>query len=97
MDRQKDGVNATMERYLQVFLNHQQHDWVQWLPLVEFAAKNEILETTRCPPFYAVQGTDPQLSFPREPMEEHGHRRLNADLVQATMQRIYEHIRVEMR
>jgi hypothetical protein len=33
---------ASMEQYLWVFVNHPQDDWVQWLPLAEFAANNGI-------------------------------------------------------
>jgi len=64
-------MNASMEQYLRVFVYHQQDDWVKWLPLAEFAANNGVSETTKCTPFYAVQGTDPQMSFAGELTEEH--------------------------
>jgi hypothetical protein len=47
-----------MEQYLCVFANHQQDDWVQWLPLAEFAANNGVSELTKCTLFFAVQGAD---------------------------------------
>jgi hypothetical protein len=90
-------MNAGMEQYLQVFVNHQQDDWVQWLPLVEFAANNEVSESTKCTPFLTVQGADPQMSFAREPTQEQDQWRLEADQVQAMMQQIHQHLRVEMR
>jgi len=96
-DSQTEQMNASMEQYLRVFVNHQQDDWVQWLPLAEFAANNGISETTKCTPFFAVQGVDPQMTFAGEPTKEQDNRRLNADQVQATMQQIHEHLQVEMR
>jgi hypothetical protein len=40
MDGQMKRVNAGMEQYLCVFVNYQQTDWVQWLPLAKCAANN---------------------------------------------------------
>jgi len=62
-DRQTELINASMEQYLQVFLKDQQDDWVKWPLLAEFAANKRVSETTKCTPFYAVKGTDPQMSF----------------------------------
>jgi len=90
-------MNASMEQYLRVFVNHQQDDWVQWLPVAEFAANNGVSESTKCTPFFAVQGSDPRMSFAGEQTNKRDYRRLDADHVQATMQQIHEHLRVEMR
>jgi transposase InsO family protein len=43
-DGQTEQMNAGMEQCLRVFVNHQQDDWVQWLPLAEFAANNRVSE-----------------------------------------------------
>jgi hypothetical protein len=90
-------MNAEMEQYLRVFVNHQQDDWVQWLPLAEFAANNGVSESTKCTPFFAVQGVDPWMSFAGEPTQERDQRCLEADRFHATMQQVHEHLRVEMR
>jgi len=50
-DGQTERINASMEQYLRVFVNHQQDDWVKWLPLAEVAANNGISETTSVPRF----------------------------------------------
>jgi len=65
-DGQIERMNAGMEQYLHVFVNHQQDDWVQWLPLAEFATNNGVSESTKCTPFIAVQGADPRMSFAGE-------------------------------
>jgi hypothetical protein len=53
-----------------VFVNYQQDDWAEWLPLAEFAANNGASELIKCTPFCAVQGTDPGMSFAEEPTQE---------------------------
>jgi hypothetical protein len=42
-----------MEQYLQAFCNHKQDNWVELLPLAEFAYNNVIHASTRMPPFWA--------------------------------------------
>jgi hypothetical protein len=59
-----------MKQYLQVFVNHQQDDWVQWLPLAEFAAKNGISELIKGTPFFAVQVVNPRMTFAAEPTQD---------------------------
>ena len=45
-DRQSEIANSEMERYLCTFVNYQQDDWTDWLPLCEFAANaNESVST----------------------------------------------------
>jgi len=96
-DGQMERMNASMEQYLRVYVNHQQDDWVKWLPLAEFAANNGMSETTKYTLFYAVQGVDPRMSFIGEPTKDQDQRRISADQVQATMQQIHEHVQLEMR
>jgi transposase InsO family protein len=62
-DGQTERMNAEMEQYLRVFVNHQQDDSVQWLPLAQFAANNGVSESTKCTSFFAVQGVNPRISF----------------------------------
>jgi len=97
MDGQTERMNASMEQYLRVLVNHQQDDWVQRLPVAEFAANIGILESTKYTPIFPVNGMNPRMSFAGEPTQERNHRCLNADQVQATMHQVHEHHRVEMR
>jgi len=48
IDGQTEQMNASMEQYLQVFVNHQQDYWVEWLPLAEFVANSGTSESTKC-------------------------------------------------
>jgi len=96
-DGQKERMNAHMEHYLRVFVNHQQDDWVKWHPLAEFAPNNGVSETTKCTPLDAIHGTDPRISFAVDPTKGPDQRRVGADNDQATMQQIHGHLRAEMR
>jgi hypothetical protein len=45
-NRQTEQVNQEMEIYLQIFINHYQNDWTQWLPLATFLWNAQINPTT---------------------------------------------------
>jgi RNase H-like domain found in reverse transcriptase/Reverse transcriptase (RNA-dependent DNA polymerase)/Integrase zinc binding domain len=60
-DGQTERVNSGVEQYLRAFMNFHQDDWVQWLPLAEFAANNVTSETTGVSPFFANYGFNPRL------------------------------------
>jgi len=90
-------MNAGIDQYLRVFVNHKQDEWVPWLPLAEIAANNGISESTKCGLFYAVQGVDPSILFEGEPTQEQDQRQVNADQVQATIHQVHEYLQVELR
>ncbi len=39
-DGQTEWVNQEVEKYLRIFVNHLQDDWVEWLSLAAFAHNN---------------------------------------------------------
>src|SRR5258708_17538078 len=48
---QTECVNQEIEACLWVFMSHQQDDWADWLPLVEFAYNNMVHSATCQTPF----------------------------------------------
>src|SRR4051812_30361657 len=46
-----------------MFTNQKHNDWVQWLPLAQFAYNNAKQETTGLSPFYATYGQNPEVLF----------------------------------
>jgi hypothetical protein len=96
-DGHNERMNWSMEQYLRIYTSHQQDDWVQWLPLPEFAANNTTSETTKCSPFFAVSGIHPRMTFDGAVGEPRDSRMVDADSVQTAMQQVYEHLQVEMR
>src|SRR5258706_2291184 len=59
-DSQTEKFNAVMEQYLRSYINYLQDDWAEGIPLAEFAANNQVSETTEVSPFFANYGYDPQ-------------------------------------
>ena len=64
-DGQTECQNQTMEQYLRAYTNYEQNDWVQLLPLAQFAYNNAVHASTRFTPFYANYGYNPTLQFKR--------------------------------
>jgi len=62
-DGQTERVNRIMEQYLRSYVNYQQDDWCQWLPMAEFMGNNHSSETTGTSPFFANYGYDPRIDF----------------------------------
>jgi hypothetical protein len=54
-------TNSVMEQYLRAYVNYQQDNWAQYLPLAEFTANNHVSETTGLSPFFANYGMHPKL------------------------------------
>jgi transposase InsO family protein len=62
-DGQTERTNSVMEQYLRAYINYQQDNWAQYLPLAEFAANNHVSETTGLSPFFANYGMHPKLNL----------------------------------
>jgi hypothetical protein len=52
-DGSTERQNKTMEQYLRAFCNYEQDNWVELLPLAEFAYNNPVHTSTRMTPFWA--------------------------------------------
>ena len=52
-DRQTEWTNQVLEVYLRNFVNYDQNDWYQLLPLAEHAYNNSVTNAHRMSPFYA--------------------------------------------
>lgn len=62
-DGQTEQTNQTLEQYLCVYCNYQQDNWLQLLPLAEFAFNNAPSVTTGVSPFFANKGYHPPLDI----------------------------------
>ncbi|KAF8684225.1 Chromo (CHRromatin Organization MOdifier) domain [Rhizoctonia solani] len=65
-DGQTEIKNQWLEAYLRPFVNHRQSDWVDWLPLAEFAHNNARSGATGKLPF-EMYGRSPVISPLLEP------------------------------
>jgi hypothetical protein len=58
-DAQTERINQIMETYLRCYVNYKQDNWVQLLPLAQFAYNSADQETIGVSPFYANYGYNP--------------------------------------
>ena len=62
-DGQTERVNQILEQYLRCTISYQQDDWVDFLPLAEFAYNNATHTSTQVSPFFANYGFHPRFSI----------------------------------
>lgn len=65
-DGQTERVNQCLEQYLRVFVNYEQDDWVNHLPLAQFSYNNASHSSTGTSPFYANYGYHPTTMIPKD-------------------------------
>jgi len=68
-DGQTERQNKTMEQYLRAFGNYEQGNYVELLPLAEFAYNNSIHNSTLMTPFWANYNYHPTMHIkpPKDP------------------------------
>ena len=58
-DGQTECINQEIETFLQIFINHCQDDWAEWIPIAEFAYNNHVHSSTLHTPFQLNSGQHP--------------------------------------
>jgi len=59
-DGQTERTNSTLEQYLRAYVNYQQDNWKELLPIAEFAYNNGYQESIKRTPFFANYGVNPE-------------------------------------
>jgi hypothetical protein len=49
-----EWTNQWLEKYLRIFVNHRQDDWVKWLPIAQYVHNTWPSSTTKAPPFELI-------------------------------------------
>jgi hypothetical protein len=62
-DGQTERVNQILEQYLRCYLDYQQTNWIDLLPLAEFSYNNAEHNSTKRSPFFTNYGYNPILDF----------------------------------
>jgi len=70
-DRQMERVNQELDQYLWLFVNEQQDDWYNLLPMAEFQHNNHVHSTTQQPSFLLNTRRIPYMGF--EPRQNHSN------------------------
>jgi len=65
-DGQTERTNKVLERYLRTFVNYDQNDWYQLLPLAEHAYNNSATKAHKMTLFFANYGFHPQTEWMKE-------------------------------
>ena len=81
-DRQMEHVNQELDQYLRLFVNEQQDDWYDLLPMAEFQYNNHVHSATQQPPFLLDTRRIPCMGF--EPQQNHS----NLETVNEFMERM---------
>jgi len=62
-DGQTERMNQELEQYLQMFIDHRQEQWPEWLGTAEFAYNNKTHSGTKVSPFKANNSQSPRMGF----------------------------------
>ena len=62
-DGQTERVNQALEQYLRLYVDYQQHEWAELLPIAEFTYNNTPHSSTTVSPFFANKGYNPRANF----------------------------------
>jgi hypothetical protein len=79
-DGQTERTIQTLEQYLRTFINYQQDDWYDQLPLAEFVYNNAPHSATGVSPFFANKGFHPRLTISLKDIPAHEAHRAASDL-----------------
>jgi hypothetical protein len=90
-DGQTERTNQTLEQYLCTFVNYDQNDWEEWLPLAEFVYNNMPSDATGVSPFFANKGYHPRLTMSLKDVPSHA-----AHLKVAEMKKVNEYLKKEL-
>ena len=94
-DGQTEQTNQTLEQYLRHYVGYNQDDWVQLLPLAEFAYNNTIHSATGTSPFYATYGWNPALDdlpLPHPATAEVPAATARVDTIHTTLAQVRAHL-----
>ena len=62
-DGQTERINQELEQYLQMFVDHCQEQWPEWLGIAEFAYNNKVYTGTKVSPFEANNSQNPRMGL----------------------------------
>jgi RNase H-like domain found in reverse transcriptase/Reverse transcriptase (RNA-dependent DNA polymerase)/Integrase zinc binding domain/Chromo (CHRromatin Organisation MOdifier) domain/Integrase core domain len=96
-DGQTERQNQTMEQYLRAYVNYEQDNWVELLPLAQFAYNNSVHASTKMTPFFANHGYHPEMQFkrPKDPAKLPSERA--ADEYAGKLQEIHARLQENVR
>jgi hypothetical protein len=91
-DGQTERVDQVLEAYLREYCGHEQDDWMELLPLAEYAYNNLFSTATGLSPFYANYGYHPRTNWPTAKAPRNPASELYTQWLQAVHQQAVERL-----
>lgn len=92
-DGQTERLNQVMETYLRCYVNYQQNNWAELLPLAQFSYNSATTESTKVSPFFANYGYEPKAyQHPCTVTSEAQDARIQVDRLKSLRERLAEDI-----
>ena len=91
-DGQTERMNQEVEQYLRLYINYEQDNWCDLLPLAEFAYNNTSHSATGVTPFFANYGYHPLLNIQVQQVPSTQAAQMAADL-----DSLHAHLREQLR
>ena len=83
-DGQTESANAALKQYLRAYVNYQQDNWVDLLPIAEFEANSDRNASSGIAPFLATKGYIPRNGLePPTPWDTSASQRAKRDITAA--------------
>jgi len=92
-DGQTERQNQTMEQYLRAFCNYEQDNWVELIPLAEFAYNNSVHHSTRMTPCWPNYHYHPPIPFKPPNALSNMRSEIMADATISRMEESHRHLR----
>ena len=95
-DGQTERVNQVLEQYLRIFCDHQQDNWLDILPLAEFAYNNAKHTSTRMSPFFANYGLHPRCTLRITPASPGTEQNPSAEALAQKYREIHDQAKAQL-
>jgi hypothetical protein len=82
-----------MDQYLRAFCNYEQDNWVELLPLAEFAYNNSVHHSMRMTPFWANYHYHPPMQFKPPKATSNMRSEILADATESGMEETHRLLR----
>jgi hypothetical protein len=100
-NEQSEIFNQEMKRYLRVYVNHQQNDWIDWLSMTEYVSNVFISITTQVFSFLVNYGFESRMSFDHTSLKENTGRervqKIRRRKIVFIMKKIWEFVKAHMK
>jgi hypothetical protein len=100
-NEQSEIFNQEMKRYLRVYVNHQQNDWVDWLSMIEYVSNVFISITTQIFSFLINYDFESRMSFDHTSLKKNTNKervqKIKERKIVFIMKKIWKFVKAHMK